>query len=708
MQISDEQPRPKQAMFFLCLFILVTVTRVPLAEDRDQNKRTRPPSVVLITLDTVRADHVGDPKLTPFLAALGSRGALFNNAISVAPLTLPAHATLLTGLLPSAHGAVDNGTSSLASNIPTLASVLAGNGYQTAAVIGSRVLDRRFGLDHGFQWYDDRMTAEDLGEHGYPERTADEVTSSALQWLASADRERPLFLWVHYYDAHAPYSPPPPWQTTIGDAYSGEIAFVDDQIRRLLTDGGLEPSAETLVAVVGDHGESLGDHGEDQHGIFLYGATLEVPLIIAGGGVPAGRSIDNTVAIRRLAATMLDLVGVADRSEFPGPPLPISEKRGKRHEAEPVFSFTRMPQSAYGWSRLRAVTSDGWRYIEAPQSELYDLKSDPKELVNLADEKTELVTRMRLLLHAADPGDDKISTKSPVLDPEISEALIQLGYLSGMSESESGGDGVDPKDGILFLDDFRQAKMYLDRGQTATALASLQGLVKVNPGNVPFQTQLARAYLASGDAETAISTYRAAININPTLDFLHTNLARVELELGRLSNAQSAFEKAIELNPRFADAWLGLAEIAARQGDPLRERQLLEQAEEEDTCSAVIEIRLAQIALRERDFEAASHLLRTATTRAPQAPLGWMLLGESEVSQKRFSEAADAFRQAAALPGVEFPAGLALARVLERKGDLAGALQAAVDALEQTNDPSREAQARAIIDRLEARSPQSP
>ena len=311
-----------------------------------------PPSVVLLTLDTTRSDHLGaygaEGANTPVLDDLATRGVRYARAIAPSPLTLPAHASLLTGLDPPEHGVRDNGVAVLPADLPTLATTLSQRGYATGAFVASRVLDRRFGLDRGFDVYGDRMTAELIGQYGYPERDAGAVTGAALAWTSQLPAGKPYFLWVHYYDPHAPYQPPGMRTGSEHDRYAAEIAYVDREIGRLLAN---LPAGERLVAAVGDHGEMLGEHGESGHGIFLYRAALEVPMILAGPGIPAGTVVEETVATRRLAPTLLRLLG--DKAALPGPGLP---GLGTKSSRQPVYSEARMPASAYGWAALQAVT----------------------------------------------------------------------------------------------------------------------------------------------------------------------------------------------------------------------------------------------------------------------------------------------------------------------------------------------------------------
>ena len=419
----------------------------------------RTASLLWITLDTTRDDSVGASR-TPNLEALARAGTRYARALTVAPLTLPAHCSLMTGLTPPEHGVRDNGIGSLPRDIPTLAEALAARGYVTAAFVSSRVLDHRFGLDRGFATYDDRMVAERIGEQGYPERDARAVTTAALAWAAALPPGRPFFLWVHYYDPHAPYEPPGDWRgQSAPRRYAGEIAYVDSEIGRLLR-GLPESPGGRLVAAVGDHGEMLGEHGEPEHGVLLYSASLSVPLILAGPSVPAGVVVPDVVGTRGLAATVLSLLGLSSDARRFGAPLPgvgIAEAGA----AAAVYSETFLPANTYGWSSLRCVTDGRWRFVEAPRPELYDLAADPTESDNLVSRRPEEAERLRRELSRFESREPPAPSPRP--DPELAASLRSLGYLSGASPSRACG--LDPKDGIELLKRFRAGQTLDTRRQ---------------------------------------------------------------------------------------------------------------------------------------------------------------------------------------------------------------------------------------------------
>ncbi|MCU0304183.1 MAG: tetratricopeptide repeat protein [Thermoanaerobaculales bacterium] len=550
-----------------------------------------PPNLLLVTLDTTRADAVGawgaSDASTPVLDRLASLGVRFTTALAPAPLTLPSHATLLTGLDPPEHGIRSNGGERLDRRVPTIAAALADAGWATAAVVGSRVLDRRFGLDHGFASYDDRMPAERIGEHGYAERDARAVTDAALVWLADQPRGTPFLLWVHYYDPHAPYTPPAGFGGSgRRAAYLGEVSFVDAELGRLLRalPGGLE---DTVVVVAGDHGEALGEHGEEGHGVFLYRSTLEVPLLLAGRGLPAGVVVDRPAGLRSVASTMLRLAGLPGHELARRPALPLSVPGWGTTDGEPLYAEATLPATAYGWAPLRAVVSEGLKYIEAPRPELYDLAADPAEARDLAADRPTDAARLAELLDRRPGG---AVGPAPEVDPATRAALVSLGYVDGTSAN----DGIDPKDGIELLAGLETATKQLRSGDTAAALRRLSALAARNPANAPLQTRLGEALLASGETEAGLAAYRRAAELQPRSEFARRNLGDAMAELGRLDDARAAYREAIDISPRWAPPWLRLADLAP---DPGERAAILGRAAEVGVDSLTVYLRLAEAEL---------------------------------------------------------------------------------------------------------------
>src|SRR6185295_9907135 len=366
---------------------------------RDPSRPPAQPNVLLVTIDTLRADHVGcyghPGSVTPVLDGLAARGVRFATAVAHVPLTGPSHASILTGRTPLGHGLRDNGGFALPAQARSLAEDFRKAGYRTAAFVSGFPLDRRFGFDRGFETYDDHLPkGNDRRRTPYVERFADATTDAVLRWLATASPQNaaqpaPWFLWVHYYDPHAPYEPP---VTDLADRYrrspyDGEIAFVDRQLGRLLqTLDARGETSRTIVLVTADHGESLGEHGEGTHGIFLYDATLRVPWIMAGPQIVAGR-VSRTIARSiDVLPTLLDYAGLPQRSDVDG--------RSLRHAADgeemsdaPAYAESLYSELELGWAPLHAWRTAGFKFIKAPHPELYDLQSDPSEKANRAGEQ---------------------------------------------------------------------------------------------------------------------------------------------------------------------------------------------------------------------------------------------------------------------------------------------------------------------------------
>jgi len=651
------------------IWIAITLLVLPLGESANDEppapKADPGSSVLLMTLDTTRADAIGAyggpaAARTPTLDGLAAAGVRYRRAVAPSPLTLPSHATLMTGVDPPGHGVRGNGTTALGSGLPTLAEVLSARGFATAAFVASRVLDHRFGLDRGFTHYDDGMVAERVGEYGYPERPADEVIDAAISWLRSEPHGRPFLLWVHVYDPHAPYEPPPGLGgTTERDRYLGEVAFVDRELGRLLA-AARERAPSLLVAAVGDHGEALGDHGERSHGIFLYRSTIEVPMILAGPGVPRGRVVAEPVGTGRLAATVASLLGID--GELPGPVLPgLSQKPSP--QLPPIFSEATMPAEVYGWAPLAAVTDGRWRYIDAPRPELYDVEEDPGELANLVEQQPERAARLRTVL-AGERARAAAAAEAADLDDETRAALLALGYLEAVPGAAR--DPIDPKDGIGLLAEFERAKELLAAGHAERAREILEPLVARNPSNLPFLSRLAEAELATGDGDAAVATWSRALELRPRSEFVRLALADGLRRLGRSDEARRAFRDVLELDPRSAPAWLGLAGLAET---PEQQGAVLSEAATAGTGSVVVLLEAARLEAEAGRADEARRLLDRAAALMPAAAVVWLERAELEEAEGRLDDALAACRTASELEPANPATALCSGRVYLDRGE---------------------------------------
>ena len=499
-------------------------------------------NLLLITLDTTRADHIGaiggEDDLTPNLDSLAARGVTFTQAQTTAPITLVAHASILTGLYPYHHGVRNNGTFQLPETIHTLATVLRNEGYRTGAFVSAYVLARRYGLDRGFETYDDDLSH---GRHQHagevPSRRADVTIDSAIQWLDTLGDEK-FFCWVHLYDPHAPYDPPGEFRRRFAsDPYSGEIAYMDAEIGRLLSHlEKIERSERTFVAALGDHGEALGEHGEETHAILLHQATTWVPFILAGPGLGRGTHVHAPVSAVDLAPTAAWLLGAtfpADRPTLDGISLD-GLLRGKSADVADriIYSETFLPRFQYGWSALRGVRRGDWQLVSGVRQSLFDLDRDPRELVDRLDRESIVRHELRGELDRISRIDPDNLVEQEVISESEREKLAALGY-AGFSDLPRT-DPPDPRDLIGGHVHMERARSLSARGMVEEALAEIDRMLEQDEQN------------------TSARSLRAGILV----------------QLGRLDEAATEFERVITLDPGNAQSYRGLAQLELMRGRP--------------------------------------------------------------------------------------------------------------------------------------------
>jgi choline-sulfatase len=571
---------------------------------------TKPPevSLLLFTIDTLRWDRLGCTgdalAKTPRIDAIARSGAVFDDVVSPAPLTLPAHASILTGRPPRLTGVRDNALNRLDAAQETLAEHLAAMGFRTAAVVGSVVLDRSTGIAQGFSDFDDNVRQGPREWFDWKERAASQVSAAAREELAKLTP--PFFLWVHFYDAHDPYVPPEPFASQFrSDPYRGEIAFVDREIGAVLdalAARGL--ASRTIVAIAGDHGESLGEHGEATHGLFLYDATVRVPFVVSGPGVSKRGRIGARCGLVDVAPTLLALLGRPALRDAAGRSLaPVLA--GKRLSDAAYDSESTYPEAAFGWAPLFSIREGRFLAVDAPRPELYDVVKDPAERHDLSRERPRDLSRLLDELGRLPRGaGSRVSAASPGMsadDAARMEALRSLGYVgspgAGASGSPSGGAGGsgssgqpprrDPKDGVASLASLARARRAIAQGRASEAVAILEPLAAADPGNEQLLLGMAEALGASGRPGDAAAACRKAAVLAPADPAAWFLLARSleadgsasETTSPEAAGAEAAYGKTLELSPRHADAALGLATRRLARGDPGGARDVLEAIE---------------------------------------------------------------------------------------------------------------------------------
>lgn len=598
----------KQSKLYIVLFSsLVIAALVWVGWLRDSgNNRIR--QVILISIDTCRADYFDcygyKDKTTPNISALAAEGVLFENVVSPVPLTLPAHSSLMTSAIPPFHGVRENKNYQLGNSNLTLAEILREQGYQTSAIIGSFVLDPIFGLDQGFDNYNADFE-EPVGGELWNERRGEEVSRLACQWLQQ-NQEEDFFLFLHYFDPHRSYNPPEPFASEYADnLYAGEIAYVDHclgQVIDTLKNLGLYESA--LIIITGDHGEMLGEHSEDTHGYFVYQSALKVPLIMKSPRNDIPRRITNLVGLIDIAPTILSCLEKDVPDEFQG--IDLSDFLYKKDFSLPSRNFfaESVTPLLYQCGPLYAIVTDDWKYIQAPQEELYNLINDPGENTNLAtQEKTRLRKLKKHLLEILS-DQSYVDRTDNVLEPDqmALHILESLGYVAGKTtgEIEYDSTAIDPKDRILLHNqfvslnilaahkEFDKAKelgleiirkfpefpdtyftlgyIMFDQKDFTQAIDFFTKSVQYKPEDSSYRLSLGSALALAGKYEQAEQHYRDALKINPDFFEAHNYLAAILALRGKTEQAIQHFREATRLKPDTFDVQYNLAVTLAAQG----------------------------------------------------------------------------------------------------------------------------------------------
>ena len=618
-----------------------------------------PPNLLLITIDTLRADHLGaygrKDARTPNLDALAAKSVLFEQAICAAPLTLPSHTSLLTGRYPYHHGVRDN-----AGRVPeketTLAEILKQQRYHTYAAVGGFPLDHRFGLDQGFDIYNDEFPHRpgrplDFGS----ERTADAVVDAVSRFKAAA----PFFVWVHFYDPHAPYR---------NGGYPGEIAFVDIQVGHLLK---LLPLQNTIIAVAGDHGESLGEHGEWTHRIFVYDSTMRVPFFISAPGLtpvrvqPQARLID-------FLPTVLSLMKIPANGSWDGAVLPANAGR-------PAVLESMFPQLQLGWKSLIGVRTGEWKYIEAPRSELYDLRSDPGEADNLFAKRQDIARKLKSLL-------PQISGAAPAkVDPETAERLAALGYVSG--GGAGGGSGADPKDRIRVWNEIERA-VDLEESDAPRAIEVLENARKADARNPMILNMLAERYAESGKLKEADQVLTGILKRDPQNTLALARMAHLQLRMNRATEARRTAETLLRLEPNSVEAQIVAAQACLALNDAACAGPHLEQALKVDPTDHETRNDLGNLYLQQQKTAAAVREFNAVLQSDPENLQALNGLATEAYLGKRYGECETMLKKAIRIRPDDTQTRMNLALLYSRTDRVAQAVELYRQILANPNTPS--------------------
>jgi choline-sulfatase len=643
-------------------------------------------NLLIVTLDTTRADRIHaygfDGIETPNLDRLAREGVLFEQAVSPAPLTLPAHSSIFTGVFPPAHGVRDNGGFFLDDRQTTLAERLQSRGFTTGGFVGAYVLDHKWGIAQGFQTYFDDF---DLSKYqslslGSVDRPGNEVADKALAWLDTVGSKR-FFGWVHFYDAHSPYDPPEPFKSRYaGRPYVGEIAFVDSQVGRLLAYLDAHHLADrTVVVVMGDHGESLGEHGESTHGFFVYQATMHVPLLIrAPFDAMAGRRVTDTVRSIDILPTALELLSVKSSEKFEGTSVVPLMTGVKKELGLAAYSEAIYPRFHFGWSDLRALTSGRYKYVAAPRPELYDLQQDPEESHNLYTERQALGDRMNQELVALEQrmSATAASPKPAVeVDPDARARLAALGYVgtfvTALAPDRAGL--ADPKDKIQLFNLMTQARETARHDKESDeGLHALERVVAEDPRVIDAWFMLGNEYYRRRQYARAIEQFKRALDLKPDYDLVVINMANAYRALGRDEEAMVGYRRFMELDPKNAQIRYEAAQILIDSGKLDEARKQLTEALALEPKLAAARNALGVLALRGGDLVGAEREIRAAIEEKADVRLAHFNLALLAEQQGDVPRAVTEYKKEIELHPNSYKAAFNLGRLYERAGDRPG------------------------------------
>jgi arylsulfatase A-like enzyme/Tfp pilus assembly protein PilF len=576
--------------------------------------QTASPSIVLITLDTVRADRIGaygyTKAATPTIDRLAREGVRFADATSQAPLTGPAHAALLTGQYPARLGVRDNATTPIPPETRTLARAFKEKGYRTGGFVGAFILGSEYGFGQGFDVFDATFARFTAGNKLQAQRLGGEVVGEAVKWLRAGGGQ-PTFAWIHLYDAHAPYEAPAPFRARFAASpYDGEIAYVDSCIARIVE--VLDQTKQldnTVISIIADHGEGLGDHGEAEHGLFLYDAVLHVPWILRlPARESAGRVVETQVRSIDVAPTLGAIAGVAMPRVDGESVVPLIRGAARRDPA-PSYAETYYPKWHFGWSELRSIRVGDWKYIDAPKPELYDMRADAREARNAVDARGTLATGLSSELVKIAGGFGAAATsEAPQPDAETLARLRSLGYV-GIAAPSPGARGPDPKDMVPKLEMFRSgitaAMSALEHRAPDAAIAELKKLIAINDRSYELHLFLGDAYAAKREHETALGEYDAAAVLNPTTAAPLVSQARAFLAMGDVARAQQKLDQAAKIEPGSSEAAVVRGSILEKQGRGTEALAQYDLATRTNGSDAQARVSLASLAMRLRQYDAA-------------------------------------------------------------------------------------------------------
>jgi len=676
----------KKFFTFLVIVILVsTLVIIFFSKKSDFNhlRRKQPYNVILITVDTLRADRVGcygfSPDVTPTMDMWAARGVRFEDCISQTPLTLPSHTTILTGTLPIHHGVRDNGGFVVPPELETLAESFKSAGYQTASFVSAYVLDSKWGLNQGFDYYFDRF---DLGRFekislGEVQRRGEETINEALNWLEK-NKSGKFFVWIHLYDPHTPYDPPEPYKSQFaGRLYLGEIAYTDSQLGRFWNYLEKNNLLNNLFLVLAsDHGESLSEHGETTHGFFVYQEGVHVPLIFLTPFKQfSGKTYSGVVTLADVMPTILDMVGLKIPTEVQGQSLVPYFSGRKKPVDRLAYSETFYPRYHYGWSELRSFQNNRYKLIIAPVPELYDLKKDPDEEKNLVYIEKKVFERLTTLAEEFEKkaGEKAIEADFASVDEDTKEKLAALGYLGSFVDPAKlkGKKLADPKDKINIFNEISKARETGMAGNFDEAISTLNKILQEDPTISDAFFALGNVYFKARHFKEAVEAFTRALELKPDDSFAVINIANCYAALNQLDQAEKLIQGQAKKgfdDPQFYHV---LGSLFALRGQDDKALPYFEECLKKNPRSASAHNAIAAICLNRDDLACAEDHLQAAYSINPTLLNLRYNLAQLREKQNRLDEAIELYRREIADAPNHFKALFNLARLyrLEHRED---------------------------------------
>jgi arylsulfatase A-like enzyme/Flp pilus assembly protein TadD len=640
----------------LCSNILLGL--IFLGSSLGQSRKPPVVNVVVVTIDTLRADHLGcygyKQVRTPNIDALAADSVRFERAFTPVPITLPAHTVIFTGTYPTLNGMHDFSGNRLGAEPPTLAQVLKAHGFATGAVVASAVLDSRFGLNRGFDFYYDHFEFNRLQESNLDEmeRPGNIVADQALDWLGKNYQKR-FFLWMHLYDPHYPYQPPAPYNDEYkSHPYDGEIAFADAQVGRLLAflkQKGLYD--HTLIILSGDHGEGLGEHGEKTHGFFIYNSTLHVPLIVHLPSKPAVHQTSVLASLADITPTVLDFLNIRGGSQIQGKSLVPSLTGKAEDDSRALYSETFLPRLHFNWSELRGLEMEKYHFIDAPKPELYDVSKDPQELQNLYSGKQAVSGQMKAKLDGTirelTPGAEL--AEKTALDPALMERLQSLGYAGfsgGGDQKAKNSTLADPKDRIKTYELISDGMADSQHGRYQQSVEKLSSALQTDPNSVAVHYLLGLDYYRLQDYPNAIANLERVLQLSPDYALAVFHLGLSYARAGNLSRALESLERALQLDPTNFSAAYNMGAIHVQQGQLSQAIPAFREAIRIAPEYVRARIALGEVLLYEGQADEAMVQLRQAVDLEPQNPETHKALAGALEAKGLISEAQQERRRA--------------------------------------------------------------